>query len=610
MTDTSSKLTFRETIGLIGYGYKLINKMTPAYIPTMIIRALIIAAQPLMVLFFSARILNELAGAQDVRAIIIYAGLTVGLTFVLSVLRAILTREIETTSNFERLFHLMQMMQAERFMRMDFVHAEDSKVSEVLARMDTQAMGNGLGLMNIFFVSAMLAEQLFSLIFAILLMTGLSAGGGITGLQTAILSGVFGIGLIINIKYRLKQQVVLENMFKENMKANTAGKYYRTYIQAGEAAKDVRIYNQNEALSDIFRNSFSAKAWLSFFFFDGRIGGFSLAMLSIVGGGFYLFAGHNALGGTATIGGIVQTVGAAMAMATAIGTLVTACGQLYNNGAFMRPMRDFMTLPDVLVKGTRPVPPPPAKGYQFEFRNVSFRYPAAEDYALSKLNLKINAGQRMAVVGLNGSGKTTMIKLLCRLYDPTEGEILLDGVNIKEYNYEEYVALFSVVFQDYLLFPLWLGENVAAGDNYDEKRVKTCLDEAGFLERLNTMEAGLQTVLFKTFDEDGTQISGGEAQKIALARALYKDAPMVVFDEPTAALDPIAEYEVYTTFDKTIGDKTAVFISHRLSSCRFCHDIAVFDSGRLVQRGSHESLLADKHGLYHELWDAQAKHYV
>jgi len=610
MTDQKTPLTFRETMGLIGYGYRLINKMTPAYIPTMLIRAMVMAAQPLLVLFFSARILNELAGAQDVRAIIIYAGLTVGLTFILSTVRAMLTREIETTSDFERLYHLMQMMQAKRFMQMDFVHAEDSKVSEILARMDTQARGNGLGLMNIFFYSATLAEQLFSLVFAILLMTGLSAGGGITGLQMAVVCGVFFIGMLMSMKYRLKQQTVLETMYKDNAKANTAGRYYGNYVLADEAAKDVRIYNQNEALSDILRKSFSTKSWISFFFFDGRIGGFSLAVLSIIGGGFYLFAGYNALGGTATIGGIVQTVGAAMALAAAIGTLVTVGGQLYNNGAFMKPMHDFMTLPDVLVKGKKPVPPPPSQGYQFEFRNVSFRYPAAQEYALKKLNLKINAGQRMAVVGLNGSGKTTMIKLLCRLYDPTEGEILLNGTNIKEYDYKQYIALFSVVFQDYTLFPLWLGENVAVEDGYDEKRVKTCLEDAGFSERLSTMPDGFKTILYKSFDEEGTQISGGEAQKIALARALYKDAPMVVFDEPTAALDPIAEYEVYTTFDKTIGDKTAVFISHRLSSCRFCHDIAVFDKGQLVQRGSHESLLKDKHGLYHELWDAQAKHYV
>jgi len=203
-----------------------------------------------------------------------------------------------------------------------------------------------------------------------------------------------------------------------------------------------------------------------------------------------------------------------------------------------------------------------------------------------------------------------MIKLLCRLYDPTEGEILLDGVNIKEYDYAQYTALFSVVFQDFCLFPFELGANVAAGKTYETERVTACLEGAGFTERMQSMADGLDSMLYKTFDEDGTQISGGEAQKIALARALYRDAPFVILDEPTAALDPIAEYEVYTTFDETIGSKTAVFISHRLSSCRFCHDIAVFDDGHIVQRGEHDELLTKEDGLYRQLWDAQAQHYV
>jgi len=610
MKTQNSKLTFHETLSLIGYAYKHIHKMTPSYIPFMLIRALITATQPLLVLFFSARILNELVGVQDVSMIKIYAGLTVGFTFILSVIRAILTREIETTSNAERLLHLMKMVQAERFMQMDFTHTEDSKMNESLARMDNQAWGNGLGLMNIFFLSARIAEHLFSLVFAIILLTKLSTSVGITGLQTVIVGSFFGIGMLLNIWFRAKQQVAREHMYNENSKNNMVAGYYIGYIQPEQAAKDVRIYNQQESLQNIFRKGYSFKAALAFSFFEGRIGGFNLAMLSVVGGAFYLFVGYNVLDGGAAIGDVVQTVGAAMAVATAIGSLVTGCGQLYNNGTFMKPMRDFMTRPDVLEKGVTPVPPPSDRGYQFEFRNVSFRYPAASEYALKNLNLTFKPQQRLAVVGPNGSGKTTMIKLLCRLYDPTEGEILLDGINIKKYDYEQYMALFSTVFQDFMLFPLQLGENVAVGEEFDEARMKACLEVVGFSDCLDTMAEGLDTILYRSFDKDGIQISGGEAQKIALARALYKDAPFVVLDEPTAALDPVAEYEIYTNFDKTIGNKTAVFISHRLSSCRFCHDIAVFDNGQLVQQGSHEVLLADKSGLYYQLWDAQAMHYV
>ena len=240
---------------------------------------------------------------------------------------------------------------------------------------------------------------------------------------------------------------------------------------------------------------------------------------------------------------------------------------------------------------------------------MSFKYPASEEYALRLVSVKFHVGERLAVVGLNGSGKTTFIKLLCRLYDPTEGEILLNGIDIKKYDYDEYMSIFSVVFQDFKLFSFSLGQNVAASVKYDRERVKACLEKAGFGARLQEMPEGLDTCLYKDFEERGVEISGGEAQKIALARALYKDAPFIVLDEPTAALDPVAEYEVYFKFNEIVGNKTAIYISHRLSSCRFCDEIAVFDNGKIVQQGNHEELIADENGKYHELWYAQAQYY-
>ena len=203
-----------------------------------------------------------------------------------------------------------------------------------------------------------------------------------------------------------------------------------------------------------------------------------------------------------------------------------------------------------------------------------------------------------------------MIKLLCRLYDPTEGEILLNGINIQKYDYDEYMSLFSVVFQDFQLFSFTLGENVASSRNYDRVKAQRCLKQAGFGQRLSQLPKGLDTYLNQDFDQSGVTMSGGEAQKIALARALYKDAPFMILDEPTAALDPMAEYEIYTRFNDMVGRKTAVYISHRLSSCRFCDEIAVFHEGKLVQYGTHSQLLADPNGQYYALWTAQAQYYT
>lgn len=215
----------------------------------------------------------------------------------------------------------------------------------------------------------------------------------------------------------------------------------------------------------------------------------------------------------------------------------------------------------------------------------------------------------MAIVGKNGSGKTTFIKLLCRLYDVTEGCIKVNGIDIRKYDYQQYCSLFSVVFQDFKMFAFPLGENIACSEEVDKERAMDALVRAGLQQRMGTLSEGLNTCVGKEYDENGVNFSGGEKQKMAIARAIYKDAPFVIMDEPTAALDPESECQVYEGFDRMVGKKTAIYISHRLASCKFCEDILVFDKGRIVQRGNHEKL-AKQDGLYQELWNAQAQYYA
>lgn len=302
---------------------------------------------------------------------------------------------------------------------------------------------------------------------------------------------------------------------------------------------------------------------------------------------------------------------------TAVGNFTTwvtgilkGFGELHQFSLELSSVRSYIEAPEPFrMEGGKAIEPDTSLPYTLELRDVSFRYPNTETWALRHVNMKFQVGSRLAVVGENGSGKTTFIKLLCRLYDPTQGEILLNGIDIRKYSYRQYIDLFSVVFQDFQLLAFPLGQNVAATVEVDKGRAARCLEMAGFGKRLAALPQGLETPLYKEFDESGVQVSGGEAQKIALARALYKDAPFVVLDEPTAALDPVAEMEVYENFDKIVGDKTAVYISHRLSSCRFCDDIAVFDHGHIVQQGSHDALV-EAPGKYQELWHAQAQYYA
>lgn len=243
------------------------------------------------------------------------------------------------------------------------------------------------------------------------------------------------------------------------------------------------------------------------------------------------------------------------------------------------------------------------------FEHVSFQYPSADAPTLKHIDLTFKNGEKIAIVGENGAGKTTFIKLMCRLYDVTDGEILINGENIQAYTKESITALYSVVFQDFKIFSVSLKDNVCASTALDTDRLYTCLENANIKERVERLPNKENTYLYKDLNKGGVEISGGEAQKLALARALYKDAPVVVLDEPTAALDPIAENEIYSRFNSFVQSKTAIYISHRLSSCVFCDTIAVFDHARLVESGTHTALLAAD-GQYAALWNAQAKYYV
>ncbi len=249
--------------------------------------------------------------------------------------------------------------------------------------------------------------------------------------------------------------------------------------------------------------------------------------------------------------------------------------------------------------------------YCIEFVDVSFKYKNAENYSLKDINLKINPKQKYAIVGENGAGKTTFTKLLTRIYEPTSGKILINGVDIKEISYEEYVKIFSVVFQDFNLYSFSLGENVILQENIEKERenINNILEEVGFGNKLSTLRDGIDTYIYKEFNDNGFTPSGGEAQKIAIARAIYKDSPFIVLDEPTAALDPRAEYEIYKNFDKLVKNKTAIYISHRLSSARFCDEVLVFEKGKLIEKGRHDNLM-EKDTLYKELYDMQAQFYV
>jgi len=248
--------------------------------------------------------------------------------------------------------------------------------------------------------------------------------------------------------------------------------------------------------------------------------------------------------------------------------------------------------------------------FEFRFENVSFKYPGHDNYVLKNVNLTIKNGAKLAVVGVNGAGKTTFIKLMMKLYEPSEGRILLNDVDIKEYNREEYFKLFSPVFQNVECFAMPIYQNIsfAEEDKTDMNKINEVLEQSGLSEKINSYEKGIHTNLLKIFDKEGIDLSGGEKQRLAMARALYKDGKVVILDEPTAALDALAEDRMYREFKNMIHGKTAVFISHRLGSTRFCDKIAMFEDGTIVEEGTHEELMA-KNGKYAYMFGIQSQYY-
>ncbi|EOU1903018.1 ABC transporter ATP-binding protein [Clostridium perfringens] len=275
---------------------------------------------------------------------------------------------------------------------------------------------------------------------------------------------------------------------------------------------------------------------------------------------------------------------------------------------YLDDMREFLEIKSEDKEKTRDIPID--SSYEIEFKNVSFKYPKTDKYIYKNLSLKIKKGQRLAIVGINGAGKTTFVKLLCRLYEPTSGEILINGINIQSFSKEEYYKILSVVFQDIKTFAFTVAENVSLEnlEEVDREKVLHCIEKAGVGDKINSLQKGIDTSLLKILDGEGVELSGGENQKLALARALYKNGKIVILDEPTSALDAVAEYNIYKGFDELIGDKTAIYISHRLASTKFCDVIAFFENGEIVEYGTHEELLK-KNGKYSDMFNIQAQYY-
>ena len=599
---------------------KLIQTFTPNYFLHSFLFAFDLAAAQYIGYFLAAEITDEVTGGKDIKKMAIMVAIMIISELALVLLSKYSWRRIRVNEIITQQWEEIYLNN--KSFSMDYKNMEDPEIrAKRQAIVDNRNLG---GLAYLVSRLSHIMRNVINIVFSIIMVSDMffrhsdKTLSGIVGFADSWVASLL-LGVVITVSCVVSFvsiHLVESNNYKINKKISSTKKIYSyylgDYLDDSKACKDVHIFNQQELINDASNKIHSNWIYLikEKTDFWKKHTEKTIVLEYIILGLIYTFVALKAIAGTFGIGSFVKYATCIQKLLWNTNDFGAMLSRMHTLNEYIEDFFEYVDIPTEMHYGTIPTEKRMDNKYDIEFHNVSFKYPNTDKYAVKNLNLKFKVGDRIAVVGMNGSGKTTMIKLLCRLYDPTEGYITLNGIDIQKYDYEDYLKLFSVVFQDFKLFSFSVAENVAASVDYDEKKVWSALEKAGMFERVQAMPKGLKTPVYKDFEEDGVEISGGEAQKIAIARALYKDAAFVILDEPTASLDPIAEHEIYSRFNDMVKDKTAVYISHRLSSCRFCDRILVFDNGQLIQDGSHENLLKNTNGKYSELWNAQAQYYA
>lgn len=618
----NEKATLRNAVRLHTRGIKELSSVSKKYFPVLTLECIFTAITPYVTVFFSAQILKELSALK--RADVLWEWVFWGIlcTGITAILSAVLKQRCETLLN--DLYGRKEILFIHKMFSLDFSELDKQENHDLRAQIRQNEQWASWGLMRIPNVYEDFLKGVIGVLSGVALCVTLftlpvpESAGWLTVLNNPIFVFVIAVFMVgVSILSGKLTAGATECWSRHSEEATLGNRIFSHFGFVGykkERAADIRMSNQEKLIDVYFRNdpAFGVNGSIAK---DarGKAGisaciGVSLTTLLI--GFIYVFTCLKAWGGAFDVGSITQYVGAATAMVVNILSLADLTGTLKANSIHLEKTFEFLDIPNAMYQGSLTTEKRSDRNYEIEFKDVSFKYPGSAAYALRHVNMKFKVGKRLAIVGENGSGKTTFIKLLCRLYDPDEGQILLNGIDIRKYKYDDYMNIFSVVFQDFKLISQSIASNVAGSAKYDRERVLKALTDAGLGEYIENAKHKEETVIYKSFTEDGVDVSGGEAQKIAIARALYKDAPFIILDEPTASLDPVAEAEIYSKFDKIAGDKTSIYISHRLSSCKFCDEIAVFEGGTVIEQGTHEKLLSDKEGKYHELWNAQAQYYT
>ena len=596
--------------------FREIHRLEKRLLPISIVVAIVTAVMPFINIWFTSKIIDLLDVGTSMGDLAVYIGFAVGINAVLFFINYFLG---DMYFVFRSLMYNKELQNiSAKLFKAEYQKLESSDFKELIHK-HSEAQDRVFSSFVQFswmmrdFISGAVTLIISVIIIIPLLKIGFTKTGDTYFESPVFLLTIFGAIAIMAVIILIVATQMNKAWFKagdEYSRLDRIFYYFLNMFSDYNTGKEIRLYKEQNLIEHTATDKLltdGEKLLKKASLHTAKSSSFVAILGALVGFGIYLFIGVKGLYGLFGIGSLVLYCGSFMQIINGIMKMAVTFGKTAEMVPLVNYYFEIVNVKDNMTYGVKELDL--SEKFEIEFKNVSFKYPNTESFALKNINIKINNGEHLAVVGRNGSGKTTFIKLMCRLYDVTDGEILINGINIKDYSKESIIKLYSVVFQDFKIFSITLAQNISANEKYDKERLYDALDKANIKGRVLAMENKESTYLYKDLDKSGIEISGGEAQKLALARALYKDSPVVILDEPTAALDPVAENEIYNRFNSFVDNKTAIYISHRLSSCAFCNRIAVFDKSHLVETGTHQELL-NANGKYSELWNAQAKYYV
>ena len=607
-------MSIRDRLKITRRGYNILREYCPGLIETKILFSLIESGAPFINIWFSAKIINEIANLRRIKVLGIYVIFTILINLIFSIIKSVVDRvssakEASMWDCFSKIFCDKQMSVEYEVLEKASYQQQKQKAEENLFM-----FGNGLG--QLVWNTPRLIRVFVGIFASIALSISLFTSKCNNNILNSKLWILVIVAMIvfegwIHDKYKNREQKVFNDWSDGTVWFNRTFAFYGQELDLDlQRAKDVRIYRQDiialNKIDKMIAHNIKDDSYISKM---SLYQGISSFWAEIINSLCYIFIALKTFYGAFPVGNMVQYISSLKRLTESFGELTLSIAENKIYCEHLKKLFEYLDIDASNENNVDILENVVEKEICIEFKNVSFKYPGSDTYVLRNINAKFHSGKRYAIVGMNGSGKTTFVKLLCRLYAPTEGAIYINGIDVKRIDYKEYLKNLAVVFQDFQLFSFGVGQNVSVNTDYDKLKVEQCLMKAGVYDRVSKMSDKLETCLYRDFSENGVEISGGEAQKIALARALYKEASVMILDEPTAALDPIAEEEVYTKFSEIRSEGLTIYISHRLSSCKFCDSVNVFDCGTIVQKGTHDELVANKQGKYYELWNAQAQYY-